>query len=86
MNSVIDYDRSSMNRAPYILFWIISSLLFFWALGSRGLSGSEGRWAEIIREMFLTGDFFHHAEQRVDNRQPGPVMVVGEILIVRRDA
>jgi len=34
-------------------------LLLFWGLGGRGLWGSEGRWAEVTREMFLTHDFFH---------------------------
>ena len=34
-------------------------LLLFWGLGVRGLWGSEGRWAEVTREMFLTRDFFH---------------------------
>jgi 4-amino-4-deoxy-L-arabinose transferase-like glycosyltransferase len=29
------------------------------ALGDRSLWGSEGRWAEITREMMLTGDYFH---------------------------
>jgi 4-amino-4-deoxy-L-arabinose transferase-like glycosyltransferase len=33
--------------------------LLFWNLGDRGLWGSEGRWAEVTREMFLSGDFFH---------------------------
>jgi 4-amino-4-deoxy-L-arabinose transferase-like glycosyltransferase len=33
--------------------------LFFFALGDRLLWGSEGRWAEITREMMLTGDYFH---------------------------
>jgi 4-amino-4-deoxy-L-arabinose transferase-like glycosyltransferase len=31
----------------------------FWGLGTRGLWAAEGRWAEIVREMLLTGDFFH---------------------------
>lgn len=42
-----------------MVFWTAAFLLFFWGLGDRGLWGSEGRWAEIVREMFLTGDFFH---------------------------
>jgi len=33
--------------------------LLFWALGCRGLWAAEGRWAQITREMLLTGDFFH---------------------------
>jgi 4-amino-4-deoxy-L-arabinose transferase-like glycosyltransferase len=34
-------------------------LLLFWGLGGRSLWAAEGRWAQITREMFLTGDFFH---------------------------
>jgi 4-amino-4-deoxy-L-arabinose transferase-like glycosyltransferase len=33
--------------------------LFFFALGSRSLSGSEDRWAEIARNMLLYRDWFH---------------------------
>jgi len=33
--------------------------LLFWAIGQRSLWASEGRWAEITREMFTSGDFFH---------------------------
>jgi len=46
-------------RLPVMVFWAAAFLLFFWALGDRGLWGSEGRWAEIVREMFLAGNFFH---------------------------
>jgi 4-amino-4-deoxy-L-arabinose transferase-like glycosyltransferase len=41
------------------LLGLVSFLLLFWGLGNRGLWGSEGRWAEVSREMLLTGDFFH---------------------------
>ena len=44
----------------FIIFLSASALfLLFWSLGSRELWGSEDRWAEITREMFLSGDFFH---------------------------
>jgi 4-amino-4-deoxy-L-arabinose transferase-like glycosyltransferase len=33
--------------------------LLFWTLGERSLWASEGRWAEIAREMLISGDFFH---------------------------
>ena len=42
-----------------IIFWLTAVVLLFYGLGYRGLWTSEGRWAEIVREMFLTGDFFH---------------------------
>jgi 4-amino-4-deoxy-L-arabinose transferase-like glycosyltransferase len=43
----------------YLFLGFFSLVLLFWALGNRGLWAAEGRWAEITREMFLTGDFFH---------------------------
>jgi len=33
--------------------------LLFCGLGGRSLWGSEGRWAEVVREMLLTKDYFH---------------------------
>ncbi len=42
-----------------IFFWASAIFMLFWSLGSRELWGSEDRWAEITREMFLSGDFFH---------------------------
>ncbi len=42
-----------------IIFWSCAFVLFFYALGYRDLWAAEGRWAEITREMLLTGDFFH---------------------------
>lgn len=47
------------NKIPDIVFWATALMILFWALGDRGLSGSEDRWAEVTRQMFLTGDFFH---------------------------
>lgn len=44
----------------FAIFFSASTLfLLFWALGARELWGSEDRWAEITREMFLSGDYFH---------------------------
>ncbi len=37
---------------------VLAALLFFLRLGDRGLWGPEGRWAEITREMQLTGNYF----------------------------
>ncbi len=42
-----------------LLLFSLAFFLLFWALGDRGLWTSEGRWAEITREMLLTKDFFH---------------------------
>ena len=41
------------------MFWITAFIVVFWHLGSRSLHGSEDRWAEVTREMFLQKDFFH---------------------------
>ncbi|MBW2737500.1 MAG: glycosyltransferase family 39 protein [Deltaproteobacteria bacterium] len=47
------------NKIPDIIFWATALIILFWAFGDRGLGGSEDRWAEVTRQMFLTGDFFH---------------------------
>lgn len=44
---------------PTVLFWLVAASLVFCSLGARSLWGSEDRWAEIAREMRLTGDYFH---------------------------
>ncbi|MFH1718323.1 MAG: glycosyltransferase family 39 protein [Planctomycetota bacterium] len=46
-------------------YWLEGLLLFaagvflLSGIGGRGLWASEGRWAEVVREMFASGDFFH---------------------------
>jgi 4-amino-4-deoxy-L-arabinose transferase-like glycosyltransferase len=42
-----------------ILLLVCACMIVFVALGDRMLWGSEGRWAEVTREMRLTGDYFH---------------------------
>ncbi len=42
-----------------LLLLLTAGFLLFWSLGSCGLWGSEGRWAEVSRQMLLTGDYFH---------------------------
>jgi 4-amino-4-deoxy-L-arabinose transferase-like glycosyltransferase len=37
---------------------LLAALLFFLNLGDRALWGPEGRWAEVTREMQLTGNYF----------------------------
>jgi 4-amino-4-deoxy-L-arabinose transferase-like glycosyltransferase len=37
---------------------VAAALIFFLRLGARALWSSEGRWAEIVREMRLTGRYF----------------------------
>ncbi len=50
--------QSNPGRAD-VFFWLTSALLIFWNLGARALWGAEGRWAEVVREMIISGDFFH---------------------------
>ena len=52
-------DEEKPGVTPYLLLGLAAILLVFWALGCRGLWAAEGRWAEVTREMFLSGDFFH---------------------------
>jgi 4-amino-4-deoxy-L-arabinose transferase-like glycosyltransferase len=42
-----------------IILFCAALVLLFLFLGSTELYGSEQRWAEVTREMFLSGDFFH---------------------------
>ena len=57
-DSVISKGILSGRRAEYIIL-AAAAFLLLWGLGSHTLWSSEGRWAEITREMFLSGDFFH---------------------------
>ena len=46
---------------PWVLIVLVlalAALLFFPRLGSRSLWGSEGRWAEVVREMGQSGNYF----------------------------
>lgn len=52
-------DRKNPGRLPMVLLWSLAAISTFGSLGARGLWGSEDRWAEIAREMRLTGDYFH---------------------------
>jgi 4-amino-4-deoxy-L-arabinose transferase-like glycosyltransferase len=44
---------------PEVAILAVGCVILFAGLGSRSLWHLEGRWAEITRQMFLTGDFFH---------------------------
>jgi 4-amino-4-deoxy-L-arabinose transferase-like glycosyltransferase len=60
--SLLPTEKPSLFREPWwanLPLFAVSIFLMFWALGHCGLWTSEGRWAEVTREMFLTKDFFH---------------------------
>jgi 4-amino-4-deoxy-L-arabinose transferase-like glycosyltransferase len=42
---------------PIVLI-LLSTILLFTGLSIRSLWGSEGRWAEIVREMIMSGNYF----------------------------
>ncbi len=44
---------------PEGLVLLAAAALMLASIGGRSLWASEGRWAEVVREMFTSGDFFH---------------------------
>jgi len=44
-----------------VLFYGVVLFVLLWRLGTNHLWASEDRWAEIAREMWITGDWFHPA-------------------------
>ncbi|MFL5331527.1 MAG: ArnT family glycosyltransferase [Gemmataceae bacterium] len=56
------WSRASSVRpdwAAYAFVLAIASILFLPRLGERGVVSEEFRWAEVAREMRLSGDYFH---------------------------
>jgi 4-amino-4-deoxy-L-arabinose transferase-like glycosyltransferase len=51
--------KNIRENIPAIIFWIAAAFILLWYIGARGLWGAEDRWAEVVREMRLTGDYFH---------------------------
>lgn len=61
----ISIDATARRQVGVVRHWLwplavlaLAGLLFFLRLGDRILWGSEGRWAEIAREMRLSGNYF----------------------------
>jgi len=44
---------------PEGLVLLAAAVVLLASIGGRSLWASEGRWAEVVREMFSSGDFFH---------------------------
>ncbi len=57
-NSAIPPERKKIDVAA-VFFWACALFMLFWALGVRELWTAENRWAEITRNMLLSGDYFH---------------------------
>lgn len=55
----LPFSRPSITQCADIALLLTGAILLFWGLGVRSLWAAEGRWAQITREMILTGDFFH---------------------------
>jgi 4-amino-4-deoxy-L-arabinose transferase-like glycosyltransferase len=51
--------KSIRDNIPAIVFWSVAVFVSLAYIGANGLWGAEDRWAEIVREMRLTGDYFH---------------------------
>jgi 4-amino-4-deoxy-L-arabinose transferase-like glycosyltransferase len=47
------------DHIPALVFWSVAILLSLAYLGASEITGPEDRWAEVAREMHLTGDYFH---------------------------
>ena len=48
--------KTIRDNIPAIIFWSVAAFILLWYIGARGLWGAENRWAEIVREMRLTGE------------------------------
>ncbi len=58
-DSVCSDPGSTAQTRSTLLLLLTAVFLLFWGLGWRSLWAAEGRWAQVTREMLLTGDFFH---------------------------
>lgn len=54
-------DSAAAGRRSELFFWSFAAVSLFLLLGYNALWASEGRWAEMAREMLLTGDWLHPA-------------------------
>lgn len=51
--------KSVRDNIPAIVFWSVALIVLLLYVCARGLWGPEDRWAEVVRQMRLTGDYFH---------------------------
>lgn len=61
MCDLVDDMQQKVTLRQQGFFWCFAVIALFMFLGRNALWGSEDRWAEIAREMMLTGDILHPA-------------------------
>lgn len=61
MDNHLDQELTGATRRNELFFWLFSIVALFLFLGHNALWASEDRWAEIAREMLITGDLLHPA-------------------------
>ncbi|MBS1368572.1 MAG: glycosyltransferase family 39 protein [Lentisphaeria bacterium] len=59
MDNTLIQEPVTASRRSELFFWSFSVLALFLFLGHNALWASEDRWAEIAREMMVTGDWLH---------------------------
>ncbi len=59
MGSSFSNVDTAVARRNELFFWGFAVVVLFLFLGHNALWGSEDRWAEITREMMLSGDYLH---------------------------
>jgi 4-amino-4-deoxy-L-arabinose transferase-like glycosyltransferase len=57
-SGISDKNQFSNSWIQVIILILLSAILFFTGLSIRSLWGSEGRWAEIVRGMIASGNYF----------------------------
>jgi len=58
INHILNKIKFSNSWTLPIVLILLSAILLLTGLSIRSLWGSEGRWAEIVREMILSGNYF----------------------------
>ena len=59
MKNDLEIHGGEVSRRSEFFFWAFAVLALFLFLGHNALWASEERWAEVAREMLLSGDWLH---------------------------